>query len=257
MNKNQHTRSTGLFFSAVISSLCMFAASLPVHAKKPTDDITLIEMGDLHATLVSHQAVLKAADGREYYSDDAGGMAKLKAKVDEIRADNPNSLLLSVGDLTHGSAEGLFTVGDAVMAVMNQFDIDVFTPGNWDFGYGPAVYRARFTPANPNVPANIAVMAGYIDCDSFDNIPKCEEKSNSGIIKAEFPVSAINLYNVSPPLPGPPTTSVSIRRTSNCSSWMVQPWRSSVSPRLSFPSRRMPSISGCASPRVWRNCRWL
>ena len=203
MNKNQHTRSTGLFFSAVISSLCMFAASLPVHAKKPTDDITLIEMGDLHATLVSHQAVLKAADGREYYSDDAGGMAKLKAKVDEIRADNPNSLLLSVGDLTHGSAEGLFTVGDAVMAVMNQFDIDVFTPGNWDFGYGPAVYRARFTPANPNVPANIAVMAGYIDCDSFDNIPKCEEKSNSGIIKAEFPVSAINLYNVSPPLPGP------------------------------------------------------
>jgi sulfur-oxidizing protein SoxB len=202
MNKKQHTGSTGLFFKAVISSLCMFAASLPVHAKKPTDDITLIEMGDLHATLVSHQAVLKAADGREYYSDDAGGMAKLKAKVDEIRADNPNSLLLSVGDLTHGSAEGLFTVGDAVMAVMNQFDIDVFTPGNWDFGYGPAVYRARFTPANAPVPANIAVMAGYIDCDTFgdDVIPNCTE-TDSGIIKAKFPVSAINLYNVSPPLP--------------------------------------------------------
>ena len=203
MNKNQHTGSAGLFLKTVISLLCMVVASVPVHAKKPADDITLIEMGDLHATLVSHQAVLKAADGSEYYSDDAGGMAKLKAKVDEIRADNPNNLLLSVGDLTHGSAEGLFTVGDAVMAVMNQFDIDVFTPGNWDFGYGPAVYRARFTPANPPVPANIAVMAGYIDCDYFDDIPKCEEKSKSGIIKAEFPVSAINLYNVSPPLPGP------------------------------------------------------
>ncbi len=199
MNNKQPTGSTGLFFKVVISSLCMVAASLPVHAKKKADEITLIEMGDLHATIVSHQAVLKAADGSEYYSYDAGGMAKLKAKVDEIRDENPNSLLLSVGDLTHGSAEGLFTVGDAVMAVMNQFDIDVFTPGNWDFGYGPAVYRARFTPANAPVPPNIAVMAGYIKCNSFGGIPNCTE-TTSGIIKMKAPVSAINLYNV-PPAP--------------------------------------------------------
>ena len=152
--------------------------------------------------MVSHQAVLKAPDGSEYYSYDAGGMAKLKSKVDDIRGENPNSLLLSCGDLTHGSAEGLFTVGDAVMAVMNQFDIDVFTPGNWDFGYGPAVYRARFTQANAPVPGNIAIMARYIDCDDFGGIPNCTETS-SGIIKANFPVSAINLYSVSPPLPAP------------------------------------------------------
>ena len=186
--------------SAAVLSLGLFAAGAQDAAA--ASRITLIEMGDLHATLVPHQAVLKELDGSEYYSYDAGGMAKLKSKVDDIRAENPNSLLLSCGDLTHGSAEGLFTVGDAVMAVMNQFDIDVFTPGNWDFGYGPAVYRARFTPANAPVPGNIAVMAGYIGCDDFGGIPNCNE-TTSGIIKANFPVSAINLYNVSPPLPAP------------------------------------------------------
>ena len=80
LNKRQHTGSTGLLFKAVISSLCLVAASLQVHAKKPTDDITLIEMGDLHATLVSHQAVLKAADGREYYSDDAWGYGQAEGQ---------------------------------------------------------------------------------------------------------------------------------------------------------------------------------
>ena len=54
-------------------------------------------------------------------------------------------LFYSRGDLTHGSAEAMFTVGDAMMIPMNAFGIDVYTPGNWDFGYGAAVFRNRFT----------------------------------------------------------------------------------------------------------------
>jgi len=77
-------------------------------------NITLIEMGDLHGTLVSHAAVLKNPDGTEYQVEQAGGLARLKTIVDGIRNDNSNSLLLSVGDLTHGSAEGMFTARAAV-----------------------------------------------------------------------------------------------------------------------------------------------
>ncbi len=162
------------------------------------NNITLIEMGDLHGTLVSHAAVLKNPDGTERYSDSAGGLAKLKTVVDQIRLDNPDSVLLSCGDLTHGSAETLFTVGDAMIAAMNEFDIDVFTPGNWDFGYGPAVFRNRFTSfgPKPDLPPNIKVMAGYMDCTNYD----CTE--TKGIIKANFPSVAINLYNASP-IPAP------------------------------------------------------
>ena len=175
-------------------------------------DATLIMMGDLHGTLVPHAAVIKDPDGTEREVESAGGLAKLKTIVDDIRDDNPNAALLSVGDLTHGSAEALFTVGDAMMAVMNQFEIDVFTPGNWDFAYGPAVFRSRFTkfvsppvppfpdPVSPRppIPANIQVMADYIDCTG---IPDCMEVND--VVRAEFPSVAINLYNESPPLPPP------------------------------------------------------
>jgi len=162
-------------------------------------NITLIEMGDLHGTLVPHAAVLKNPDGTERFSSSSGGLAKLKTVVDRIRMDNPDSVLLSCGDLTHGSAEALFTVGDAMIKAMNEFDIDVFTPGNWDFGYGPAVFRHRFAtrPPFPPVPPNIQVMAAYEDCTGSSN---CTE--SAGIIKANFPSVAINLYNDTP-IPAP------------------------------------------------------
>jgi len=162
--------------------------------------ITLIEMGDLHGTLVPHAAVLRDTDGTEYTATQAGGLAKLKTVVDGIRTEKPDHLLLSCGDLTHGSAEALFTVGDAMIKAMNAFDIDIFTPGNWDFGYGPAVFRNRFTSFGPKppVPPNVAVMAGYIDCNGVSDT--CTEEK--GIIKADFPSVAINLYNA-PPIPEP------------------------------------------------------
>ncbi len=162
------------------------------------DVITLIEMGDLHGTLVPHAAVFTELDGSERQVASAGGLARLKFLVDDIRADNPDgNVLLSAGDLTHGSAEGLFTVGDAMMKAMNAFDIDVFTPGNWDFGYGAAVFRNRFatTPPFPSPPPNIAVMAAYENCTGAP-AGTCTERN--GIIQANFPAVAVNLYNAAP-----------------------------------------------------------
>jgi len=169
------------------------------------DEATLIMMGDLHGTLVPHAAILKDYDGNDIPVIQAGGLARLKTVVDDIRDDTEDeAVLLSCGDLTHGSAEVLFTVGNAMMPVMNAFDIDVFTPGNWDFGYGPAVFRHRFATAGPRppVPANIRVMADSLDCTGFD--PSICQISNvppggySGIIKANFPAVAVNLYNAAP-----------------------------------------------------------
>ena len=199
-------------------TLGLAAAALCQPALAADNRVTLIEMGDLHGTLVPHAAVLKDADGGERLVPSAGGLARLKTVVDEIRADNPQAVLLSAGDLTHGSAENLFTVGDAMMVAMNAFGIDVFTPGNWDFGYGPAVFRNRFAsrPPFPTVPPNIRVMSSYIGCDDIPVIPgltdadsgyACAENTatapnptppGAGIIKAQFPVVAVNLYNDAP-----------------------------------------------------------
>jgi 2',3'-cyclic-nucleotide 2'-phosphodiesterase (5'-nucleotidase family) len=179
-----------------------------------SDTVTLIEMGDLHGTLVPHAAIMKNTDGSEYEAPSAGGLARLKTVVNDIRADNPEAVLLSTGDLTHGSAETLFTVGDAMMIPMNAFGIDVYTPGNWDFGYGAAVFRNRFVsstgPAFPKPPLtpNIQVMANYVDCDGIPDIEDLTDASSGytcseaavprQVIKANFPTVAVNLYNAAP-----------------------------------------------------------
>ena len=148
-------------------AIAIASISSTAYASHDDDIITLIEMGDLHGTIVPHAAILKNIDGSEREVASSGGLARLKTVVNSIRADNPSAILLSTGDLTHGSAEAMFTVGDAMMIPMNAFGIDVYTPGNWDFGYGAAVFRNRFTTfgPKPTIPGNIRTMAGYLSCD--------------------------------------------------------------------------------------------
>ena len=209
-----------------LQSLALSVSVIAAPAMAGNDNIvTLIEMGDLHGTLVPHAAIMKNPDGSEYEAASAGGLARLKTVVNSIRADNPEAVLLSAGDLTHGSAETMFTVGDAMMIPMNAFGIDVYTPGNWDFGYGGAVFRNRFTSfgPKPTIPGNIRTMSGYISCDDVpviagltDGDYSCTENLDTapfptpegkGVIKANFPTVAANLYNAAPlptPLHGKP-----------------------------------------------------
>ena len=204
-------------------SMALVMGSYGTQAIADSSVLTLIEMGDLHGTLVPHAAVLKNPDGSERQVASSGGLARLKTVVDDIRADNPQAVLLSTGDLTHGSAEAMFTLGDAMMVPMNAFGIDVYTPGNWDFGYGGAVFRNRFTTfgPKPTIPGNLRAMTGNIGCDDIPVIAgltdaasgySCTEIDQAtkpyptpvgkGVIKANFPAVAANLYNAAP-LPAP------------------------------------------------------
>ena len=202
--------------------LAVALGTTAIQAYAARNVVTLIEMGDLHGTLVPHAAILKNPDGTEREVASSGGLARLKTVVDDIRRDNPEAVLLSAGDLTHGSAEAMFTVGDAMMIPMNAFGIDVFTPGNWDFGYGGAVFRNRFTSfgPKPTIPGNIRTMSGYLGCDDVPVIEgltdvasgyTCTENEATapfptppglGVIKANFTTVAANLYNAAP-LPAP------------------------------------------------------
>ena len=104
------------------------------------DTVTLIQFQDMHGHLAPHAEIFP--DGRK--DPNSGGVAKAASLIKQVRASNPSSLLLAVGDITHGSAETTFSVGDAIMPALNALGIDAFLPGNWDFGYGPRVYRQRF-----------------------------------------------------------------------------------------------------------------
>ena len=217
----KQTNKSRLAYKTLLS-VALTMGSYGVQAAVDDNVLTLIEMGDLHGTLVAHAAVLKNLDSSEREVASSGGLARLKTVVDGIRADNPEAILLSTGDLTHGSAETMFTLGDAMMIPMNAFGIDVYTPGNWDFGYGGAVFRNRFTTfgPKPTIPGNLRTMTGYISCADVPVIAgltdaasgyTCFENTattpfptpeGKGVIKANFPAVASNLYNAAPlPLP--------------------------------------------------------
>lgn len=118
-----------------------------VAAERPVT-VTLLHYNDLHAHLVPHMDAVRE-NGAVVFKE-KGGIARLATLVREMRKASPNTLLMNVGDTFHGGVESLYTVGNAIVAPVNALGIDVGVPGNWDFAYGPYVFRSRFaeTPAS-------------------------------------------------------------------------------------------------------------
>lgn len=183
-------------FRYLIPGLALSLAAGSVIATDTT--ITLMQLSDVHGHIAPHAAILKD----EVLDLDSGGMAKLATLISQIRADNPNNLLLAVGDTTHGSAEMLFSLGDAVMPMMNALDVDAFLPGNWDFGWGPRVYRQRFTPNTtielaPNNRTTVAWMDGRPghEGQTCNQPGGLKPYADCHVTKATFPTVAVNLYD--------------------------------------------------------------
>jgi len=207
MMSNQNRGLTG----PLVLGLVLALGSTAAVAKRPNNSntITLMQLGDTHGHMHSHPEIFP--DGR--IDEHSGGLAKLTTLINEVRADNPDSLLLAIGDTTHGSAEMLFSLGDLIMPWLNSIGIDAFTPGNWDFGWGPRVYRQRFTAANPPLAPNNRTTIAWMDSSVVG--PECNRATynwqppganapyNSPFVpaslchvtKATFPTLAMNLYN--------------------------------------------------------------
>ena len=173
------------------------------------NEVMIIQVSDLHGNMVPHAGIIETPTG-EYNVTQGGGLAKVATVINTLRSENASNLVLGVGDSIHGGAEVMFTMGDAMMPAWNALGLDAYTPGNWEFGYGPAVFRARFTeickkfPAlqqksvhddltkfNPGLKALCPPIAGnMVAMTSADGTP--------GVTVANFPTLAANLYNGGP-----------------------------------------------------------
>lgn len=77
-----------------------------------------------------------------------GGMARLAAVVRAERARSPNVIVSHGGDTLSPSLMSGFDQGGHMIAMLNALGLDVFTPGNHEFDFGPEVYRKRMGEAN-------------------------------------------------------------------------------------------------------------
>jgi S-sulfosulfanyl-L-cysteine sulfohydrolase len=115
-----------------------------------TQEITLIHMGDIHGHMVPRPNL--RSDGKAQVAE--GGLARMYTRIGEIRSANPNHLLINTGDTVQGSAEALFTKGQALINVLNRFAIDAYAPGNWEFVYGTQRFLDMFAGQTPAAPWN-------------------------------------------------------------------------------------------------------
>lgn len=127
-------------------------------------EVTLIHMGDVHGHLMPRPSL----SGKTPASTE-GGLARMFTAINDIRTRRGKSktLLVNTGDTLQGSAEALFTRGQAMVDVLNRFGIDAYAPGNWDWVYGVERTLELFGGSEPKAPWNALAANAYYDGEPY------------------------------------------------------------------------------------------
>lgn len=104
-------------------------------------EVVLIQSGDIHGHLVPRANV--RSDSTPGHME--GGLARMATVIQQLREANlGKTLYVNTGDTVQGSAEALFTRGQALIDVVNMLGVEAHAPGNWDFLYGAARFEETF-----------------------------------------------------------------------------------------------------------------
>ena len=95
----------------------------------PLKHITILHTNDVH----SHIEPFGPGEGR---NANLGGVARRATLVEQIRRENPNTLLLDAGDIFQGTPYFNFYGGELEFKLMSKLKYDAATIGNHDFDNG-------------------------------------------------------------------------------------------------------------------------
>jgi 2',3'-cyclic-nucleotide 2'-phosphodiesterase (5'-nucleotidase family) len=106
-------------------------------------ELTIIHIGDIHGHTIPRPNLRSDGDGRM-----EGGLARMYTEIRKIREHaEGKTLLINTGDTIQGSGEAVYSRGQALVDVLDMFKINAYTPGNWDFVYGPDRFKELFVGA--------------------------------------------------------------------------------------------------------------
>ena len=86
---------------------------------------------------------------------DRGGMARCVTQIRRWRRQNPNSILIDVGDVYQGTDIGLRSKGELMIDLFNYLEYDAWIIGNHEFDWGIEPFERSLTKsAMPVLAAN-------------------------------------------------------------------------------------------------------
>lgn len=126
MNRRNFIQQTAATTALVsIGGLGLTSVSSNNNQKK----ITILHTNDVH----SHIDPFGPDDGK---NPNMGGVARRASLIDNIRAENPNTLLLDAGDIFQGTPYFNYYGGELEFKLMSKLKYDAATIGNHDFDNG-------------------------------------------------------------------------------------------------------------------------
>src|SRR5690606_10266733 len=122
--------------------------------------ITILHTNDVH----SHIDPFPATHSKY---PNMGGVARRANLVEQIRQENPNTLLLDAGDIFQGTPYFNFYGGELEFKLMSMLRYDAATLGNHDFDHGidgllAQMPHAGFPMINANYDFSNTVMDGLV-----------------------------------------------------------------------------------------------
>ncbi|WP_372755272.1 bifunctional UDP-sugar hydrolase/5'-nucleotidase [Mariniflexile sp.] len=116
--------------SATAALVSIGGIGLQSFASAPrTTKITILHTNDVH----SHIDPFGPEDGR---NANMGGIARRSVLIEDIRKENPNTLLLDAGDIFQGTPYFNYYGGELEFKLMSKLKYDAATIGNHDFDNG-------------------------------------------------------------------------------------------------------------------------
>lgn len=140
MNRRKFLHQTSVASALVgLNGIATLSSLSSAAAKQKT--ITILHTNDVH----SHIDPFGPEDGR---NANKGGVARRATLIENIRKENPNTLLLDAGDIFQGTPYFNYYGGELELKLMSMLKYDLATIGNHDFDNGIDGLYAQMPNAN-------------------------------------------------------------------------------------------------------------
>lgn len=125
-----------------------------IFAQRKSYQLSIIHMNDIHSHLEQEQ--IKLTFNKLKVKAEVGGMPRAIEKIESLKKQNPQSLVLNAGDTFQGTLYYSLFKGKADADMLNLVAWDAIVPGNHEFDDGDA-YLAKYIDKikSPFVAANV------------------------------------------------------------------------------------------------------